>query len=83
MAPAVGGESADSRRAVAELQMKNAGLQEQLCVQKQLLREKEVQLQESQRSCAQLRTQVTSGGPGSAYLSPGSESCYQPLTPPP
>ncbi|XP_077942230.1 kinesin-like protein KIFC3 isoform X2 [Gasterosteus aculeatus] len=58
VAPAVGGESADSRRAVAELQMKNAGLQEQLCVQKQLLREKEVQLQESQRSCAQLRTQV-------------------------
>ncbi|KAM8893800.1 kinesin-like protein KIFC3 [Spinachia spinachia] len=48
---ALGGESADSLRAVAELQ-------EQLCVQRQLLREQEVQLQESQRSCAQLRTQV-------------------------
>ncbi|KAL6113724.1 kifc3 [Pungitius sinensis] len=56
--PAGGAESADSLRAAAELQMKNAALQEQLCAQRQLLREQEVQLQESQRSCAQLRTQV-------------------------
>ncbi|CAJ1049900.1 kinesin-like protein KIFC3 isoform X2 [Xyrichtys novacula] len=51
-------ESADSQKAVAELQVKNAGLQEQLSVQRQLLRELETQLHESQRSCAQLRTQI-------------------------
>ncbi|XP_070683614.1 kinesin-like protein KIFC3 [Pempheris klunzingeri] len=51
-------ESADSQRALAELQTKNAGLQEQLSVQRQLLRELETQLHESQRSCAQLRTQI-------------------------
>lgn len=55
-------ESADSQRALAELQTKNTGLQEQLSVQRQLLRELETQLHESQRSCAQLRTQVTSAG---------------------
>ncbi len=53
-------ESADSQKALAELQTKNAGLQEQLSVQRQLLRELETQLHESQRTCAQLRTQVTS-----------------------
>nr|XP_029134355.1 kinesin-like protein KIFC3 [Labrus bergylta] len=51
-------ESADSQKALAELQVKNAGLQEQLSVQRQLLRELETQLHESQRSCAQLRTQI-------------------------
>ncbi|XP_074522267.1 kinesin-like protein KIFC3 isoform X2 [Halichoeres trimaculatus] len=51
-------ESADSQKALAELQAKNAGLQEQLSVQRQLLRELETQLHESQRSCAQLRTQI-------------------------
>ncbi|XP_070761460.1 kinesin-like protein KIFC3 [Enoplosus armatus] len=51
-------ESADSQKALAELQTKNAGLQEQLSVQRQLLRELETQLHESQRSCAQLRTQL-------------------------
>ncbi|XP_054466674.1 kinesin-like protein KIFC3 [Anoplopoma fimbria] len=51
-------ESADSQRALAELQMKNAGLQEQLSVQRTLLRELETQLHESQRTCAQLRTQI-------------------------
>ncbi|XP_045888274.1 kinesin-like protein KIFC3 isoform X2 [Micropterus dolomieu] len=51
-------ESADSQRALAELQTKNAGLQEQLSVQRQLLRELETQLHESQRTCAQLRTQI-------------------------
>ncbi|XP_037618788.1 kinesin-like protein KIFC3 isoform X3 [Sebastes umbrosus] len=51
-------ESADSHRALAELQSKNAGLQEQLSVQRQLLRELETQLHESQRTCAQLRTQI-------------------------
>ena len=59
-------ESADSQKALAELQMKNAGLQEQLSVQRQLLRELETQLHESQRTCAQLRTQVTSTGASSA-----------------
>lgn len=52
-------ESADSQRAVAEMQTKNGALQEQLSVQRQLLRELETQLHESQRTCAQLRTQVT------------------------
>ncbi|XP_049419575.1 kinesin-like protein KIFC3 isoform X3 [Epinephelus fuscoguttatus] len=51
-------ESADSQRALAELQTKNASLQEQLSVQRQLLRELETQLHESQRTCAQLRTQI-------------------------
>ncbi|XP_042339462.1 kinesin-like protein KIFC3, partial [Plectropomus leopardus] len=51
-------ESADSQRALAELQTKNAGLQEQLSAQRQLLRELETQLHESQRTCAQLRTQL-------------------------
>ncbi|XP_070816484.1 kinesin-like protein KIFC3 isoform X6 [Chaetodon trifascialis] len=51
-------ESADSQKALAELQMKNAGLQEQLSAQRQLLRELETQLHESQRTCAQLRTQL-------------------------
>ncbi|XP_041664352.1 kinesin-like protein KIFC3 isoform X2 [Cheilinus undulatus] len=51
-------ESADSQKALAELQAKNAGLQEQLSVQRQLLRELETQLHESQRTCAQLRTQI-------------------------
>uniref|UniRef100_A0A672ZTX9 Kinesin-like protein n=1 Tax=Sphaeramia orbicularis TaxID=375764 RepID=A0A672ZTX9_9TELE len=51
-------ESADSQKAVAEMQSKNAILQEQLTVQRQLLRELETQLHESQRTCAQLRTQI-------------------------
>ncbi|XP_044059991.1 kinesin-like protein KIFC3 isoform X2 [Siniperca chuatsi] len=51
-------ESADSQKALAELQTKNAGLQEQLSVQRQLLRELETQLHETQRTCAQLRTQL-------------------------
>ncbi|XP_062247758.1 kinesin-like protein KIFC3 isoform X5 [Platichthys flesus] len=51
-------ESADSQKALVEMQMKNAGLQEQLSLQRQLLRELETQLHESQRTCAQLRTQI-------------------------
>ncbi|XP_023268153.1 kinesin-like protein KIFC3 isoform X3 [Seriola lalandi dorsalis] len=51
-------ESADSQKALAEMQTKNAALQEQLSVQRQLLRELETQLHESQRTCAQLRTQL-------------------------
>ncbi|XP_076591952.1 kinesin-like protein KIFC3 isoform X8 [Chaetodon auriga] len=51
-------ESAASQKALAELQTKNAGLQEQLSAQRQLLRELETQLHESQRTCAQLRTQL-------------------------
>ncbi|XP_062247741.1 kinesin-like protein KIFC3 isoform X3 [Platichthys flesus] len=51
-------ESADSQKALVEMQMKNAGLQEQLSLQRQLLRELETQLHESQRTCAQLRTQL-------------------------
>uniref|UniRef100_A0A3B4TUN9 Kinesin-like protein KIFC3 n=2 Tax=Seriola dumerili TaxID=41447 RepID=A0A3B4TUN9_SERDU len=51
-------ESADSQKALAEMQTKNAALQEQLSVQRQLLRELETQLHESQRTCAQLRTQI-------------------------
>uniref|UniRef100_A0A665TFJ8 Kinesin-like protein n=1 Tax=Echeneis naucrates TaxID=173247 RepID=A0A665TFJ8_ECHNA len=51
-------ESPDSQKALVETQVKNAALQEQLSVQRQLLRELETQLHESQRTCAQLRTQV-------------------------
>ncbi|CAB1448806.1 unnamed protein product [Pleuronectes platessa] len=51
-------ESADSQKALVEMQMKNAALQEQLSLQRQLLRELETQLHESQRTCAQLRTQI-------------------------
>ncbi|XP_030017350.1 kinesin-like protein KIFC3 isoform X3 [Sphaeramia orbicularis] len=58
--PRVKVESADSQKAVAEMQSKNAILQEQLTVQRQLLRELETQLHESQRTCAQLRTQLLS-----------------------
>ncbi|XP_039652106.1 kinesin-like protein KIFC3 [Perca fluviatilis] len=53
-------DSAESQRALAELQAKNGGLQEQLSLQRQLLRELETQLHESQRTCAQLRTQLLS-----------------------
>lgn len=53
-------ESADAHKALAEVQVKNGALQEQLSVQRQLLRELETQLHESQRTCAQLRTQVSS-----------------------
>ncbi|XP_071402957.1 kinesin-like protein KIFC3, partial [Centroberyx affinis] len=51
-------ESPGGQKALAETQAKNAALQEQLAVQRQLLRELETQLHESQRSCAQLRTQI-------------------------
>lgn len=64
----VGAESAGAHKAVAELQAKNAGLQEQLSAQTQLLRELETQLHESQRSCAQLRTQVTAVCPSPAQF---------------
>uniref|UniRef100_A0AAV2LUK3 Kinesin-like protein KIFC3 n=1 Tax=Knipowitschia caucasica TaxID=637954 RepID=A0AAV2LUK3_KNICA len=43
---------------VPELQGKNVALQEQVSVQRQLLRELETQLHESQRTCTQLRTQI-------------------------
>ncbi|XP_008286298.1 kinesin-like protein KIFC3 [Stegastes partitus] len=51
-------ESADAQKALAEAQVKNGALQEQLSAQRQLLRELETQLHESQRTCAQLRTQI-------------------------
>ncbi|KAK2854343.1 hypothetical protein Q5P01_007004 [Channa striata] len=51
-------ESADSQRALVDMQTKNGALQDQLTVQRQLLRELETQLHESQRTCAQLRTQI-------------------------
>ncbi|KAM7405603.1 hypothetical protein PAMP_000038 [Pampus punctatissimus] len=51
-------ESTDSQKALADVQMKNGALQEQLAVQRQLLRELETQLHESQRTCTQLRTQI-------------------------
>ncbi|XP_061592052.1 kinesin-like protein KIFC3 isoform X2 [Cololabis saira] len=51
-------ESADSQKALLELQVKNGALQEQLSVQRQLLRELETQLHESQRTSTQLRTQL-------------------------
>ncbi|XP_014909860.1 kinesin-like protein KIFC3 isoform X4 [Poecilia latipinna] len=51
-------ESADSQKALVELQVKNESLQEQLSLQRQLLRELEAQLHDSQRTCTQLRTQL-------------------------
>ncbi|XP_014830481.1 PREDICTED: kinesin-like protein KIFC3 isoform X4 [Poecilia mexicana] len=51
-------ESADSQKALVELQVKNESLQEQLSLQRQLLRELEAQLHDSQRTCTQLRTQI-------------------------
>ncbi|KAM4744841.1 kinesin-like protein KIFC3 isoform 2-T2 [Anableps anableps] len=51
-------ESADSQKALVEVQVKNGALQDQLSVQRQLLRELETQLHESQRTCTQLRTQL-------------------------
>lgn len=54
-----GEEPADARRAVAELQERNEDLLEQLQTQKLLQKDLQTQLHESQRSCAQLRTQVT------------------------
>ncbi|XP_076003007.1 kinesin-like protein KIFC3 isoform X3 [Genypterus blacodes] len=51
-------ESADTQRSLVEVQMKNATLQEQLSLQRQLLQELETQLHDSQRTCAQLRTQI-------------------------
>lgn len=51
-------EPAGARRAAAELQKKNEDLVEQLHTQKQLQKDLQTQLHESQRSCAQLRTQV-------------------------
>uniref|UniRef100_M4AJF6 Kinesin family member C3 n=1 Tax=Xiphophorus maculatus TaxID=8083 RepID=M4AJF6_XIPMA len=51
-------ESADSQKVLVELQVKNGALQEQLLLQRQLLRELEAQLHDSQRTCTQLRTQI-------------------------
>uniref|UniRef100_A0A3B4B866 Kinesin-like protein n=1 Tax=Periophthalmus magnuspinnatus TaxID=409849 RepID=A0A3B4B866_9GOBI len=51
-------QSADSHKVISELQGKNSALQEQVSVQRQLLRELETQLHDSQRTCTQLRTQI-------------------------
>lgn len=51
-------EPPDAGGALAELQKKNEDLVEQLRSQQQLQGELQAQLHESQRSCAQLRTQV-------------------------
>jgi septal ring factor EnvC (AmiA/AmiB activator) len=51
-------ESSGSQQAVTEAQAKSAALQEQLSLQRQLLRELETQLYESQRTSTQLRAQV-------------------------
>ncbi|KAK7912865.1 hypothetical protein WMY93_013076 [Mugilogobius chulae] len=51
-------QSADSQKVLSELQGKNSALQEQVSVQRQLLRELETQLHDSQRTCTQLRTQI-------------------------
>ena len=51
-------EDPETQKALMEAQAKNAALHEQLGVQRQLLRELETQLHESQRTCTQLRTQV-------------------------
>uniref|UniRef100_A0A8C7GGF1 Kinesin-like protein n=1 Tax=Oncorhynchus kisutch TaxID=8019 RepID=A0A8C7GGF1_ONCKI len=51
-------ESSGSQQAVTEAQAKSAALQEQLSLQRQLLRELETQLHESQRTSTQLRAQI-------------------------
>nr|XP_046205768.1 kinesin-like protein KIFC3 isoform X2 [Oncorhynchus gorbuscha] len=51
-------ESSGSQQAVTEAQAKSAALQEQLSLQRQLLRELETQLYESQRTSTQLRAQL-------------------------
>ncbi|KAM9832310.1 kinesin-like protein KIFC3 [Neosynchiropus ocellatus] len=51
-------ESSDSQKALVDMQVRNAALQEQVSVQRQLLKELETQLHESQRTSAQLRTQI-------------------------
>nr|XP_046202422.1 kinesin-like protein KIFC3 isoform X5 [Oncorhynchus gorbuscha] len=51
-------ESSDSQQAVAEAQAKGVALQEQLSLQRQLLRELETQLHDSQRTSSQLRAQI-------------------------
>ncbi|XP_035274266.1 kinesin-like protein KIFC3 isoform X2 [Anguilla anguilla] len=51
-------ESAESQQALSEAHGRSLALQEQLGVQRQLLRELEQQLHESQRTCGQLRTQI-------------------------
>ncbi|XP_056090258.1 kinesin-like protein KIFC3 isoform X1 [Rhinichthys klamathensis goyatoka] len=51
-------ESAQCKQALMEAQARNQTLQEQLCVQRQLLRELEQQLHESQRTSGQLRQQL-------------------------
>ncbi|XP_061669395.1 kinesin-like protein KIFC3 isoform X2 [Syngnathoides biaculeatus] len=57
-APLQAAEEAESGDSAASLRVQNALLQEQICVQRHLLRELEAQVQQSQRACAQLRTQV-------------------------
>ncbi|XP_028812096.1 kinesin-like protein KIFC3 isoform X2 [Denticeps clupeoides] len=51
-------ESAQCKQALAEAQACNQAMQEQLDVQRQLLRELEQQLHDSQRTCSQLRQQL-------------------------
>ncbi|XP_058607984.1 kinesin-like protein KIFC3 isoform X1 [Onychostoma macrolepis] len=51
-------ESAQCKQALMEAQTRNQTLQEQLSVQRQLLRELEQQLHESQRTSSQLRQQI-------------------------
>ncbi|KAJ3593240.1 hypothetical protein NHX12_005575 [Muraenolepis orangiensis] len=51
-------ENSETSKALAEAQAKSASLQEKLLVQRQLLRELETQLHDSQRTCTQLRTQL-------------------------
>nr|XP_029494561.1 kinesin-like protein KIFC3 isoform X2 [Oncorhynchus nerka] len=53
-------ESSESQQAVAEAQAKSVALQEQLSLQRQLLRELETQLHDSQRTSTQLRAQLRS-----------------------
>uniref|UniRef100_A0A3B1JXL9 Kinesin-like protein n=1 Tax=Astyanax mexicanus TaxID=7994 RepID=A0A3B1JXL9_ASTMX len=51
-------ESAQCKQALVEAQARNQALQEQLGVQRELLRELEQQLHESQRTSSQLRQQI-------------------------
>ncbi|XP_077376589.1 kinesin-like protein KIFC3 isoform X2 [Festucalex cinctus] len=57
--PVQAAEEAESGERAPWLRVQNALLQERVCLQRHLLREMETQLQQSQRSCAQLRTQVS------------------------
>lgn len=65
-------ESSKTKQALSESQTRNQHLQEQVAMQRQVLKEMEQQLQNSHQLTVQLRAQVGgSGGPGWGRRPPG------------